>query len=72
MGNLRHGQMITCPITGERMRLDLKSATPKSFWSYQAPPTPSAPEGFVGDWHSLSPGMRREIARTWSKLEDKP
>lgn len=45
--------------------------TPKSFWSYHSDtPTPRVedlPKGvFKGtqdDWETLSPGMRREIAR---------
>lgn len=53
----------------------LNKPTPKSFWSYQASsPTPSIhdlPEGtFKGtqrEWESLSPGMRREIARQASQ-----
>lgn len=38
--------------------------TPKSFWSYQAPTPPGPPAHMTVDqWESLSPGMRREIAR---------
>ena len=36
------------------------------FWSYKAAPPPADPpfEGWTRDqWESLSPGMRREIAR---------
>lgn len=44
----------------------------ESYWTYKAStPTPvSPPEGSKlsqKDWHSLSPGMRREIARTAAK-----
>lgn len=44
----------------------------ESYWTYRAStPTPTAPpEGSkltLKDWHSLSPGMRREIARTAKK-----
>jgi hypothetical protein len=46
--------------------------TPQSFWSYQAStPTPPAPPGFIGDWESLSPGMRREIVRTAARSVEK-
>jgi hypothetical protein len=48
--------------------------TPKSFWSYQAPDTPSVsdlPKGaFKGtqqEFESLSPGMRRELARSFKQ-----
>jgi hypothetical protein len=39
--------------------------TPRSFWSYQAATeTPPPPPGMTQkDWESLTPGMRREIAR---------
>lgn len=44
--------------------------TPRNFWTYKAPPTPDVadlPAGtFAGtrdQWESLTPGMRREIAR---------
>lgn len=48
-----------------------------SFWSYQAasdtPRFESLPEGcFSGSkdqWESLSPGMRREIVRSFEKLK---
>jgi hypothetical protein len=40
---------------------------PESYWTYKAPPTPSNPPpgSLMTDkqWHSLSPGMRREIWR---------
>jgi len=45
----------------------LKGApTPKDFWSYQAASeTPGPPPNISkADWESLSPGMRREIARS--------
>lgn len=50
----------------------------EKYWSYQSSfPTPSfgeLPEGcFKGteaQWHQLSPGMRREIVRTFKKLPD--
>lgn len=37
----------------------------ESFWTYKAAtPTPEAPAGYdPAEWESLSPGMRREIAR---------
>lgn len=46
-------------------------ATPASFWTYKAPPTPGHAEAVAmgafkgtGDqWESLTPGMRREIVR---------
>lgn len=41
--------------------------TPRDFWTYQADESPSAPPAGVAiapeDWDTLSPGMRREIAR---------
>lgn len=42
----------------------------KSFWTYDAPPTPSKPEWFNGteaEWEQLSPGYRREIVRSYEK-----
>ena len=51
--------------------------TPSSFWSYKSDtPTPSSPpkEAFRGSqqqWESLSPGMRREIARQAEKSKAK-
>lgn len=44
------------------------------YWTYQAGHTPSFGEvpagcfnGTENDWHKLSPGMRREIVRSFSK-----
>jgi len=52
--------------------------TPANFWSYKAPaPAPlsavpaSAFKGTSAEWESLSPGMRREIVRTFEKLNSK-
>jgi hypothetical protein len=50
----------------------LKRDRPKSFWTYRAStPTPTIAElpqgacrGTQAEWEALSPGMRREIART--------
>lgn len=49
---------------------------PAPYWTYQAPPTPKLsdlpPGTFGGDtdaWESLSPGMRREIARQAQRRE---
>jgi hypothetical protein len=49
--------------------------TPQNFFSYQAPPAPdfrdvpaSAFKGTRKEWESMTPGMRREIARTHAKL----
>jgi len=42
----------------------------ESYWTYKAPPTPvEAPPGMAGDWQSLSPGMRREIWRSYERLQ---
>jgi len=48
--------------------------TQETYWTYKAPPTPELsdlPEGtFNGTeaaWHSLTPGMRREIYRSAMK-----
>jgi len=59
------------------MRIDRNAKTPASFWSYQAPPTPSYDEakacGAISDkmtekgWESLTPGMRREIVRSYQR-----
>jgi len=45
-----------------------------SYWSYRAPPAPEyaeVPEGaFKGsenEWYALSPGMRREIVRSFGR-----
>ena len=46
----------------------------KSFWSYDAPPTPDVPEWFNGtreQWEQLTPGYRREIVRTHEKMKQK-
>lgn len=52
------------PTTGERVEIRRNAPTPRDFWSYPAPPAPRAPTGMSeSDWQSLSPGMRREIAR---------
>lgn len=47
---------------------------PESYWTYKAPPTPTFDElpdgafkGTEADWHSLSPGMRREIVRQYER-----
>lgn len=49
------------------------TTTPAGFWGYIAPaPAPEAPTGLpidAAEWQSLSPGMRREITRTFG---DKP
>jgi hypothetical protein len=44
----------------------------ESYWTYKAAtPTPAEPPAgsklTLRDWHSLSPGMRREIARQAAK-----
>lgn len=49
----------------------------ESYWTYRgATPTPEAPpEGSkmtLKDWHSLSPGMRREITRQANKTAAAP
>lgn len=51
------------------------ASTPKGFWTYQAetPPTvdqlpPGAFNGTQAEFEQLSPGMRREIARTAAKM----
>lgn len=49
------------------------TTTPAGFWGYIATaPAPEAPTGLPinsAEWQSLSPGMRREITRTFG---DKP
>jgi len=41
-----------------------------SYWTYKAPPTPAeAPPGMTGDWRSLTPGMRREIWRSYDRSQ---
>lgn len=38
----------------------------ESYWTFKTPPTPDEPPPGMspkGGWHSLSPGMRREIWR---------
>jgi hypothetical protein len=53
-------------ISGKK--LVTNAPTPESFWTYRGGETPvNPPKGFVGsqaDWESLSPGMRREIAKS--------
>ena len=43
----------------------------KRFWTYQAPETPAEPPAgtkiSVEDWQTLTPGMRREIARSFAR-----
>jgi hypothetical protein len=47
--------------------------TPKSFWTYQAETPPGPPSHMTRDqWESLSPGMRREIARSQPELWKDP
>lgn len=54
------------------MKIDRTRPTPKSFWSYKAPPPPDDPPAGVratrAQWMQLTPGFRREIARTLKKL----
>ena len=57
--------------------INYRGSTPKSFWSYQSDtPTPRVedlpPGAFKGtqdDFEKLSPGMRREIARSATKAK---
>lgn len=56
-----------CEISGLPINWD--APTPKSFWTYQAPTPPAAPAHMTtAEWESLSPGMRREIARQQPEL----
>lgn len=53
-----------------------KGSTPKDFWTYQSgSETPSSPPAgskmSKSEWESLSPGMRREIHRSFLKLPTK-
>jgi len=59
--------------------LTTRGAHDASWWTYQASsPTPSWEEaiaagafkGSKSEWESLSPGMRREILRTWKRKAD--
>jgi hypothetical protein len=58
--------------------VDRNAPTPASFWSYQpSSPTPAYDEALAcgaikanmteDGWHSLTPGMRREIVRSHLK-----
>ncbi len=72
-------QLSTQRVPGGRYRLTTESAeTPKEFWSYKAPDTPryedlpaGAFSGTKEGWEQLSPGMRREIVRSFKKDQEK-
>lgn len=47
----------------------------ESYWTYRGATPEAPPEGSkmaLKDWHSLSPGMRREIARQTVKAAPTP
>lgn len=72
-------QLSTQRVPGGRYRLTTESTeTPKDFWSYKAPDTPryeDLPAGAFGGtkegWEQLSPGMRREIVRSFKKDQER-
>lgn len=71
------------PLTGERVLIVHDRPTPSSFWSYQpGSATPSWQEAVdcgaikadkIDDaaWQRLTPGMRREIVRSWQRINAK-
>lgn len=59
--------LTTKPDDAKQNAAPKRPTTPRDFWTYQADEPPAVPPAGVAiepeDWDTLSPGMRREIAR---------